>query len=96
MLSDITLKYIAGSLRINSSRLEVLKLGSNQFSDKEGARFADALRHNDKLRKVDLSNNNLTDESATHLLHVMRRITHVTSLKLDRNMISPKIVEQVD
>jgi len=84
---------MAGSLRNNSSRLADLKLASNQFSDKEGARFADALRHNDKLRTVDLSNNNLTDVTAFLLLQVMRKITNITSLKLDKNMISPRLVE---
>lgn len=73
MMTDLSLKSIAISLRQNTGRLEHIKIASNLFSDKEGLRFGEALKHNQYIKTVDLSNNNFTDSSATQMLTVLMR-----------------------
>ena len=73
MMTDASLKALAIAMKKNQCRLEHLKLASNLFSDKEGVRFSEGLKHNQFIKSVDLTNNNFTDKTATHMLAVIMR-----------------------
>lgn len=77
MMTDESLRAFSISLKTNTVRIEHLKLHSNLFTDKEGIRFGEALKHNQFIKSVDLSNNNFTDVTAAVMITVLMRQTSV-------------------
>ena len=76
-MTDVSLRAFSIPLTTNTGRIEHLKLQSNLFTDKEGIRFGEALKHNQFIKSVDLSNNNFTDVTAAVMITVLMRQTSV-------------------
>jgi len=62
-----TLTLLAQALKETIGSLVELNLGKNLFKDKGGAKLGEALRSNTSLSKLNLSDNNFTDETALAL-----------------------------
>ena len=79
-MTSKTLSSIANALKETCAPLKELDLSKNCFDDKGGIKLGEAIRSNRILVKLNLSNNNFTDE---------------TAMAFNRNMLSSRL-EEID
>lgn len=96
MLTSQTLRFLAASIKMNTSRLEHLNLSHNLFDDTMGTKLIEALGHNSILQSVDLSDNNFTDLTAKIALSVVMRNDNQVSLNFRKNMVTPMLVDKIE
>jgi Ran GTPase-activating protein (RanGAP) involved in mRNA processing and transport len=86
---------LANALSRNRT-LEQLSLWNNRIGDMGVRSLSNALSFNrNNLKKIDLSDNDITDDGAKYLAQMLKTNTILTHLTLSRNNISDKGVQQI-
>ena len=63
-------------------------MGNNHLKDKGGVKFGETLHNNNKLVKVNLSDNNFTDATALAINRNLPTTSILTELNLSMNLIN--------
>ena len=82
--------------RMQGGSLVHLHLGRNQIGDGGGYQLALLLRVNPQLTDLNHEYNNLTEESGTEFVTSMRSNTRMQRLNLRCNLISLKVIDEVE
>ena len=87
-------KQIAGIIG-ESDCISSIKANSNQFGDKGAALIADALKYNDKMINLDVSDNGISNIGAKDLVKSVSKKAVMRQLDLRHNPINPDEIDQI-
>ena len=95
MLTCTTLSLLADAIRISPGKLTHINLGKNHLKDKGGTKFGETLARMNSLVKIDLSDNNLTDETAIAINKSLPFAISIKELNLGMNLIHIRQLEMI-
>lgn len=68
-------------------------MGKNNFNDKGGVKLGEAIKYNRTISKMNLSDNNFTDETALAINRNLLDHKMLEEVNLSKNLINLRIIE---
>ena len=94
-MTSKTLSHLSIALKEPQGSLREFNMGKNSLNDRGGIKLAEALKTNHNLVKINLSDNNFTDETAMAMNRNLIYNKKLEELNLAKNLINIRVLEML-